>query len=103
MSPTDPEPLSPIDAFLVQYEKDEEAECVRTLREYMDQFPGEDHTIGREYFRIQDSRARQAQVAESDRIGHYKIDIPKASHLDFMYQLRVCWLLTGPAMFHYLR
>ncbi len=74
MSLPQSESSSPLDAFLEQFRKDQEAGCVRTVREYMEQFPGDDDAIGREYFRLQDSEAMEAQVADADSVGPYRIE-----------------------------
>ncbi len=40
MSLPEPESPSPIDAFLAQFEKDQEAGCVGSLEDYLSRFPG---------------------------------------------------------------
>ena len=77
MSLPEPESPSPLDAFLEQFRKDQEAGCVRTVREYMDQFPGDDDGIGREYFALKEEKTSVSSTPRAvhvdEQFGPYRI------------------------------
>jgi len=61
--------MSPLDAFLRLYRDDEKNGRVRSLREYMDLFPGNDAAIAREYLLNEDERAStDADIGPRDAV-----------------------------------
>ena len=63
---------TPLEAFLEQYWKDREAEHVRSLDEYIAQFPGDAAGIAREYF-VLESTLTDAIPAAGSTLAHYRL------------------------------